>query len=56
MAAKPAMAKSVISASTPPQITTSAIPRRIHSAASPMAWAPVAQAAATVAMGPRAPK
>ena len=44
MALKPPMPSGVIAASAPPQIITSASPRWTQRSASPMAWAPVAQA------------
>ena len=40
----------------PPASITSALPARMASAASPMAWAPVAQAETTARFGPRAPR
>jgi len=42
-------------ASVPPAMTAVASPRRIHSAASPMAWAAEAQALTTARFGPLAP-
>ncbi len=53
MALKPPIAKSRITDSVPPVITTSAAPRRMISAASPMAWVLVAQAVVRVAFGPK---
>ncbi len=44
MASKPPMPTGVIVASAPPATMTSHLPRRIHSTASPMAWAPLEQA------------
>jgi hypothetical protein len=50
---KPPMAKSRMMASVPPEMTTSAAPRRMNSAPSPMDWVPVAQAVLMVILGPR---
>ena len=55
MAMNPMMRAGWTNASTPPQSITSAAPRRMTSAASPMACVPVAQAETTVLIGPRAP-
>jgi len=51
----PAIAIEVIAASAAPASITSAAPRRIISAASPMAFVPEAQAVARDMFGPRAP-
>ena len=45
----------VMADSVPPARATTASPRRICSAASPMAWAPDAQALTMAKLGPRAP-
>ena len=49
------MAMGVTTASVPPASIMVALPRRIISVASPMQWAPVAQAVTTVRFGPRRP-
>jgi len=48
------MGISLTMASAPPAIITSALPRRMYSAASPMPNTPDAQAATGVVMGPMA--
>ena len=55
IAAKPPTASGVTTASEPPAIITSASPRRMMFAASPIACADVAQAVATAEFGPLAP-
>ena len=55
MAVKVAMPMRQIAASVPPAITATASPRRIHSAASPMALPEEAQAETAAKFGPRAP-
>ena len=55
MAAKPPMASGTTTDSVPPAIMTSASPRRMMFAASPMACAEVAQAVAMAVLGPFAP-
>ena len=55
MLPKPATPTCVTAASVPPQIMTSAAPRRIISSESPSACAPVAHAVTTVEFGPFAP-
>jgi hypothetical protein len=52
---KPAMPIRQIAASAPPATITSASPYLISRAASPMAWAPVAQAVTTAWFGPLKP-
>ena len=49
------MQKGVTPASVPPAIITSAAPRRMTAAASPMPWLPDAQAVTTHELGPRRP-
>ena len=49
------MPTGVMAASVPPARATVASPRRICSAASPMLWAPEAQALTTAKLAPRAP-
>ncbi len=49
------MQKGVTPASVPPAIITSAAPRRMTAAASPMPWLPDAQAVTTHELGPRSP-
>ena len=56
MLQNPPRMSSVMQASAPPARITSASPRRTISAASPMAWAPVAQAETTAKLGPRMPR
>src|SRR6266850_3987305 len=53
---KPAMVMGTMMASAPPAIITSASPRSMILAASPMAWLPVAHAVTTEELGPLAPK
>jgi len=55
MMLKPATATSTMPASEPPASITSAAPRRIISAASPMALVPEAHAVTMLMLGPRAP-
>ena len=52
---KPAMPSLQIAASAPPEIITSASPYMISREASPIAWAPVAQAVTTAWFGPLKP-
>ena len=54
-AMKPAMPSLQTAASAPPAIITSASPYMISREASPMAWAPVAQAVTTAWLGPLKP-
>src|ERR1035441_7965215 len=55
IAEKPPTASVVMTASEPPAIIASASPRRMTFAASPIAWADVAQAVAVAEFGPFAP-
>ena len=55
MLPNPATPTCVTAASVPPQIITSAAPRRMISRESPRACAPVAHAVTTVELGPLAP-
>ena len=54
IAQKPPMQYSVIAASVPPEMTTSARPMRMASSAMPRASVPEAQAVTTVCTGPLA--
>ena len=56
IAQKPARISGVIAASVPPARTTSAWPRRIEAAASPIAVEPVAQAETGAKFGPVEPE